>query len=123
MECAAAKTPLNGLDIIEKLKRGRGKVRDEAIALLDMAPTLLSELLRLRYNENDAPPGSAFGNAIETRLKEAAGKLSVTRITAFAFALHNARQAILTNNMNPQLALEGALMTTRDRHRTTIAGT
>ena len=114
LEASVAQTPVNGLDIIEKLRHGPHPLRDEALALIDMAPAVLTEILWLQSNRHNAvgrhrPISKLLGD----RLLDVANRLSIMHIATFAFSFHQAKEAILNNNMNPQLALEGALMSTR----------
>jgi DNA polymerase-3 subunit delta' len=116
LESGVANTPLKGLDVVEKLRRGKRPLRDETLSLIDMAPTLLTEILWLRVNpEGRAARQHPVNQILGDRLQAVAEKLSTRHIAAFAFSFHHAKQAILNNNMNPQLALEGVLMSARGR--------
>ncbi len=123
LESAVETTPLTGLEIIEELRRGGAKIRDEALALIDMAPPVLSELLaRLTGAEDERDP-LLLDAMMGGRIGQVANSLSIEHISQFAMSFHHAHQAILNNNMNPQLALEGVLMSTRSRLNHMTAGT
>jgi DNA polymerase-3 subunit delta' len=107
------KTPLQGLEIIEQFKQGRSKIREEALAFLALAPTILSELLWIlthgKTDSEERPLVRHFGD----RLFELSNHLTPAKIASLTFALHHAEQSMLNNNMNPQLAFEGVLAAMR----------
>lgn len=123
LESAVEATPLSGLEIIEGLKRGGGRIRDEALALIDMAPPVLSALLMLQNGARNEKESLHLEPAMGERLGQVAQSLSIEIIAQFAMSFHDAQQAILNNNMNPQLALEGVLMSTRSRLSHMAGGT
>jgi DNA polymerase-3 subunit delta' len=115
LEAAVDQTPIKGLEVIEAKQRGQKKIRDSVIALIDMAPTLLSEILWIKTVTPEAGATRQLVRLLGSRLLEVAKKLSIGHIASFMFLFHNARQAIMNNNMNPQLALESVLMSIRSR--------
>ena len=115
-------TPLKGMEIIEHLKQGKAKVRDEALSFVEIAPIVLSELLWIvTHDRSDAemrPLVRRFGEGLFTL----ADRLSLSRIAALTFAFHHAEQSMVSNNMNPQLALEGVLTAMRSPRQAMGAG-
>jgi DNA polymerase III subunit delta' len=113
VQATIEKTPLQGIEIIEKMRQGKAKMRDEALAFLELAPTLLSELLWIRTHGRAASEGRPLATLFGDRLFALSAHLTPTKIAALTFSLHLAEQSISNNNMNPQLAFEGVLATLR----------
>lgn len=113
IQATVDKTPLQGLEIIERFKQGGGKVRDEALAFMELAPTVLSELLWLRTHGLEDTKGRPLVTLFGDQLIALSVRLSTTKIAKLTFALHHAEQSMLNNNMNPQLAFEGVLASLR----------
>ena len=113
IEATIDKTPLQGLEIIEKFKQGTGKVRDEAMAFMELAPTVLSELLWIRTHGREATRGRPLVTRFGNQLLALSERLPTAKIAKLTFALHHAEQSMLNNNMNPQLAFEGVLASLR----------
>ncbi len=110
-------TPLTGLGVVEELKKEKSGAREETLTLIQTAPMVLSELLWLKthggLSADDRPLLRVFGD----RLIPLSNALNTAKIADFVFLFHHAEQAILQNNMNPQLALEGVLMSMRSPMR------
>lgn len=113
LACATSRTPLEGMQVIESLKKSKDGARDESLSFIQTAPAILSEILWLANHSQDdlslRPLVRIFGD----RLLPLVSTLSTAQIAAFVYAFHHAEQSILNNNMNPQLALEGVLMSIR----------
>jgi hypothetical protein len=110
VEGALAPTPILGLDVAASMARRR----DEALGLLDLVLIMLSEILWLKTHPEETGRRvltSKFGDG----LFELAGGLSTSQVALFVSEAHRAGQSIKNNNMNPQLALEGMLMSMRGR--------
>jgi DNA polymerase-3 subunit delta' len=114
---AVDSTPLSGLSIVENLKKEKAGVREEALALIQTAPMVLSEILWLSTHSDRTVDERPLTRVFGDRLIPLSGRLTAARIADFVFAFHHAEQAILNNNMNPQLALEGVLMSMRSPSR------
>lgn len=113
LSCAAERTPLSGMQIVEELKKAKGGAREEALNFIQLAPAVLSEILHIAMHKDDDGASRPLTRICKDRLVSLAGRFSAERIAAFVFAFHHAEQAVLNNNMNPQLALEGVLMSMR----------
>ncbi len=111
LEGAAGTTPGPGLDVSAAL---RGE-REEALAVLDLALLVLHELLRLRAGggtEGEAPGLREWLGERFDALVRGGDTLDAARGVA---AVNRAMTAMQRNNMNPQLAVEGALLAMRGR--------
>jgi DNA polymerase-3 subunit delta' len=110
-------TPARGLGAIAAL----GGKRDDCLALLELMHVLLEELLW-----TIAHPGGAedrlLKREIGPRFDDILGGVPVARAAGFVAAVHNAAAGVRDNNMNPQLALEGMLMSMRDRAGDSLGG-
>ncbi len=114
---AVESTPQRGLEAAAALSRKR----DEALALLDLVTIVLAEVLWLRTHPDDAPE-RVLVKRMGERLTELAAAISVTQAAGFVAAVHRAARGIQYNNLNPQLALEGMLMSMRGRANEDSAG-
>ncbi len=112
LESAVDQTPIKGLEVIEK-RKGQTKARESALGLIEMAPTLLSEILWITTGPPETATERPLARLLGDRLLGVARKLSIQRIAAFTFLFHKAHEAIMNNNMNPQLALESVLIRSR----------
>jgi DNA polymerase III subunit delta' len=106
-------TPLKGIAVIEKIKQGKSKVRDEALSFVEIAPTVLSELLWIKTHGRAAAEARPLVRRFGPLLFDLSDRLSLKRIATLTFSFHHAEQAMINNNMNPQLALEGVLAAIR----------
>ena len=113
LECLLEQTPLKGLEAIEDLRRSKSGVREEALQLIQTAPAVCSEILWLSTHGVDDADSRPLVRVFGDQLLPLAKQLSSRQIADFVYAIHHAEQAIMNNNMNPQLALEGALMSLR----------
>lgn len=119
---ATDRTPLDGMQVIESLKKAKAGARDESLAFIQTAPAMLSEILWLATHRHEDVSTRPLVRIFGDRLLPLASTLSTAQIAAFVYAFHHAEQSILNNNMNPQLALEGVLMSIRSPLFKTGAG-
>ncbi len=103
-------TPAIGLQVAAQMS---GK-RDEALAFLDLLEIVLAEVTWLGTHKND-PEERILVKRFGRKLVEIADTLSTERAARFVAAVHRATQGIQRNNLNPQLALEGVVMSMRGR--------
>ncbi|MCP4676210.1 MAG: DNA polymerase III subunit delta' [Deltaproteobacteria bacterium] len=110
-------TPAIGLQVAAKMS---GK-RDDALALLNLIEIVLSEVTWLGTHKDD-PEERVLVKRFGRRLVDIADSLSTARAARFVAAVHKATQGIQRNNLNPQLALEGVVMSMRGRGDGNTAG-
>jgi DNA polymerase-3 subunit delta' len=111
LEGAAGTTPGPGLDVTGAL---RGE-REEATAVLELALRVLHELLWLRTGGLADGAGSGLGERLGPRFEALAGAGGIEEAARGVAAVNRALTAMQRNNMNPQLAVEGALLAMRGR--------
>lgn len=110
VEAALDSTPQKGMNVAALL----GKNRDDVLALLDLITTLLAEVLWHSTHSEDNQT-RVLSSTISDRIADIANRTTVGQIGTFTFETHSASEKIQRNNMNPQLALEGMLMSLRGR--------
>jgi DNA polymerase-3 subunit delta' len=108
-EGAVSQLPLEGMAVAAGLRGDR----DEVLAVLELLVVVLDEVLWVATGDGavelDRGLASRFGDRLE-RLVESCSTARASRSVA---AAHRAIAGIERNNMNPQLAVEGVLMTLR----------
>jgi DNA polymerase III subunit delta' len=111
LSASAEKTPERALKALEALRGDREKT----VATLELALSVLDEIL---FAQSGAPTGG-HGGALLSKYAERLAPLieaSTGHSTADDIAaVHRALTAMARNNMNPQLAIEGVVMTARGR--------
>lgn len=110
LECVFEPTPLRGLAIVETARRDR----EEAIALLEAVTVIASAALNLSVDPEGASTNRALLNTHGPALSRIA-EAGPGRLAAFVSMVESSALAIARNNANPQLALEGLLVTMRGR--------
>ena len=122
LDAVVEPTPLKGLELIENMKQSKAKARDEALAFVEIAPTILSELLWISTHGRAASETRPLVRKFGAGLFDLSEKLSLIRIASLTFSIHHAEQSMVNNNMNPQLALERVLTATRSPRQSMGAG-
>ncbi|MCU0661620.1 MAG: DNA polymerase III subunit delta' [Myxococcota bacterium] len=119
LTCAFEATPLRGLAVVETARRDR----DEALALIESLIIMSSAALLLSVDPDGSHAIRPLLEAYRTPLSRIAAA-GPERLAAFIAAAESTAAAISRNNANPQLALEGLLVTLRGRdgHRPVGSG-
>ncbi len=108
LEGALDATPQKGLEMTTRI----GSKRESVLALLDMLTIVFGEMLWLRTHIEDAE-NRVLVQRFGDRLAELSKTVSVADIALYVAAASRAVNEIQQNNMNPQLALEGMLLSMR----------
>jgi DNA polymerase-3 subunit delta' len=108
LEGAVEKTPQKGLEVASSLS---GK-RVEALSTLDLLMIVLSEIIWQKSHPSQEVH-RVLAEKLGARLLEITNEISLFQATGFVSAIHWASSGIRNNNLNPQLALEGMLMSMR----------
>jgi DNA polymerase III subunit delta' len=115
IRCLPEPTPVRGLDVAQILKSSRETTRDETLAVLDLLTVMLGESLWLTTHGNESSAQHTLARKYHDELMPLAQFARPERIAEFVATVHHAQQGIIRNNMNPQLALEGMLVSMRGR--------
>ncbi len=111
---ALGKTPQKGLEIAQQLRGAKA----EALAVLDVLTLLLSELLWQQNRQTDATDNDfPLMNSLSDRVGGIADQVNSSQAAALIEGISATVDQMNFFHTNPQLALEGLLMTFRNRQR------
>ncbi len=109
LEGASSRIPEAALDAAAALRE-----RGEAIAVLELLLFAMEDILKARTGVSDAGGMTQFFGDLMQKLQQGG---TVQSATTHIAAIHRALVSIQRNNMNPQLAIEGMIMSMRSRNK------
>jgi DNA polymerase-3 subunit delta' len=108
-EGARSPLPIDGLAVAAGLRGDR----EEALAVLELLLIVLGEVQWIGAGDASDPGSHGLVRRLGSRLEQLARDCSAAWTATGIASVHKAITAIRRNNMNPQLAVEGVLMSMR----------
>jgi DNA polymerase-3 subunit delta' len=110
LEGAIDRTPRKGLEVAAMTSGNRA----QALSTLDLLFVVLSQIIWQKAHPGEAAH-RVLARRMGARLLEVSRELSISDACGFVSAVNWAASGIRNNNLNPQLAIEGMLMSMRSR--------